>query len=146
LPNGLVVTVTLLQGGVTVSDFPADSTAGLSRREFTLQSALALLSTCIITVEGCGSGYKSPTNPTPPPATSDITGNISGNHGHIATITAAQITTGNAISLNIQGTATHPHTVDVSQDNLRSLQNRQAVTRDSTNNSGHSHTVTFTPA
>lgn len=127
-------------------DLPSDSTAGLSRREFSLQAALALLSTCMITVEGCGSGYKNPNTPTPNPASSDVNGAISGNHGHAATITAAHITDGNAYSLDIRGEANHPHTVDVSQADLSSLKNRQAVSKTSTNNNGHSHTVTFTPA
>ena len=124
-----------------------ESNGGVTRREFTLQSALALLATCAITIDGCG-GYKSPNSPTPTPTptVNDVTGTISANHGHAATITAAQITAANAISLNIQGTASHPHTVEVSQADLNSLKNRQAVTRDSTNNSGHSHSVTFTPA
>lgn len=119
---------------------------GVTRREFTLQSALALLATCAITIDGCGGGYKNPNSPTPTPTVNDVTGAISANHGHAATITAAQITAASAISLNIQGTASHPHTVEVSQADLNSLKNRQAVTRDSTNNSGHSHSVTFTPA
>ena len=123
------------------------SHAAVTRREFTVQSALALLSTCIITIDGCG-GSKNPNTPTPTPTptVADINGTISGNHGHAATVTAAQITAGNAISLDIQGGATHPHTVTLSQADLGTLKNRQAVSRDSTNNNGHTHTVTFTPA
>jgi hypothetical protein len=121
---------------------------GIDRREFTLQAAMAILAGCTITVaEGCGSSSSSPTpTPTPTPQPSDVTGSISANHGHVAVITGAQITAGGAIPLNIQGMATHPHTVEISQTDLQSLKNRQAVTHDSTNNSGHMHTVTFTPA
>jgi len=132
-----------------VSDLVSEE-AGVSRREFTLQSALALLSTCIITLDGCGSGYSNPTNPTPTPtptpAPTDLTGTISANHGHVATITGAELTAGAAISLDIRGQATHPHTVEISQADLQTLKNRQPVSHDSTNNSGHMHTVTFTPA
>jgi hypothetical protein len=129
-----------------VSDSLFESNAAVTRREFTLQSALAILAGCVITIEGCGGGYKSPNSPTPPPATSDVTGTISGNHGHSAVITSAMITTGNAVSLNIQGEATHPHTVEIAQADLTTLKNRQAVSKTSTNNSGHTHNVTFTPA
>lgn len=116
----------------------------VTRREFSLKAALALLSTVVITVSDCGSSNNStPTQPTP---VADVNGTISGNHGHKATITSAQITAANAISLNIQGDATHPHTVDVSQAELRSLQSRQTVTKTSTTDNNHSHTVTFTPA
>ena len=121
----------------------------LGRREFTLQSALALLAGVVITVDGCG-GSDAPTNPTPTPApaapSADVNGSVSNNHGHVAVVTTAQITAGSALSLNIQGGATHPHTVDLTQAELVSLRNRQAVSKDSTNNNGHMHTVTFTPA
>ncbi|MGH9258250.1 MAG: hypothetical protein ACRD3C_27125 [Vicinamibacterales bacterium] len=121
----------------------ASAAAPISRREFTLQSALALLAGVAITVEGCGS-KSTPTAPSP--VVNDLTGSVSANHGHTATVTAAQITAANAISLNIQGSAAHPHTVEVSQADLRTLQNRQPVTKDSTNNNNHTHSVTFTPA
>jgi hypothetical protein len=115
----------------------------IDRRQFTLQAAMAILAGCTITVaDACGSN--SPNEPTP--AVHDVNGNISANHGHTAVVTGAQITAGNAISLDIQGTATHPHTVEISQSDLQNLKNRQAVSKDSTNNNGHTHTVTFTPA
>ena len=115
----------------------------IGRRDFTLQAALALLAGVAITIDGCG-GSSHPTSPTP--VVSDVPGTISGNHGHSATITAAQITAANAVSLDIQGASSHPHTVEVTQADLRNLQNRQAVAKDSTTNNGHQHTVTFTPA
>jgi hypothetical protein len=121
---------------------------GIDRREFTLQAAMAILAGCTITVaEGCGSSYSSmPPSPSPQLAPSDVNGSVSANHGHIAVIKTADITAGNAIALDIQGTATHPHTVQISQADLASLKNKQAVSRDSTNNNDHMHTVTFTPA
>lgn len=127
-----------------------DNHEAIDRRQFTLQTAMAILAGCTITVaEACGSSSSMPSptpTPTPTPSAGDVTGNISANHGHTAVITGAQITAGNAIALDIQGTATHTHTVQISQADLTNLKNRQAVSRDSTNNSGHAHTVTFTPA
>jgi hypothetical protein len=120
----------------------ADATP-ITRREFTLESALALLSTVVITVSGCDdSNPPTAPNSTPP---SNVTGSISANHGHTAVISGAQISGGTAISLDITGTATHPHTVAVAQADLMALQNRQTVTKTSTTESGHSHTITFTP-
>jgi hypothetical protein len=114
-----------------------------TRREFTLDAALAILAGCVITItEGCSSS--SPTTPSVPPA--DINGVISANHGHVAVITGAQITAGSAVSLDIHGTATHTHTVAVSQSDLTQLKNKQTVNLSSTTDSGHSHTITFTPA
>ena len=118
----------------------------LTRRQFTLDAALALLAGCVITVsEACGSSSTSPT--TSSSSTTDVTGNVSANHGHAVTVTAVQITAGAAlVGLSIMGQATHNHTIAVSQSELLSLKNRQPITVTSTADSGHQHTVTFTPA
>jgi hypothetical protein len=126
------------------STHPPDEPATLTRREFTAEAGLALLMGCVITVSpGCDDD--SPTN-TPPPA--DVTGAISANHGHEATITGAQIAAGAAIvSMNIQGTAPHNHTIALSQSQMQTLANRQPVNVTSTTDGQqpHTHTVTFTP-
>ena len=127
----------------SVTEEHGSTQTNIDRRQFTLQTAMAILAGCTITVaEACGSN---PSNQ-PTPVVNDVNGSISGNHGHTAVITAARITAANAFPLDIQGTATHPHTVEISQSDLQSLKNRQTVTKDSTNNNGHTHTVTFTPA
>ena len=114
----------------------------VTRRAFTLQSALAILSGVVITVSGCGDD--SPTNPT----VSDIQGNVATNHPepHVVTVTGAQITAGTAVTLTLTGTSTHTHTVDLTQTELGTLRNRQPVTKTSTTDVAHSHAVTFTPA
>jgi hypothetical protein len=117
-----------------------------TRREFTLDAALAVLAGCVVTIsDACGNSSTSP-SPTP----TDVAGVISANHNHSGTITAAQITTGSAFTLNIQGTAAHPHTVAITQADLTSLKNRQSITRESSSDLSntfgqHSHSVTFTP-
>jgi hypothetical protein len=116
----------------------------LTRREFTLEAALAILATCVITVSDACSKSKSPTTPSSP--VTDVTGTISSNHGHTATITAANITAGNALTLDIRGQATHPHTVSITAADLTNLKNRVAVSTTSTTDNGHNHTATFTPA
>jgi hypothetical protein len=128
-----------------------EQSTALTRREFTLEAALALLAGCVITVsEACGSSTSSsPASASPAPA--DINGAVSANHGHVAVVTAAQITATNAIALDIQGTAAHHHTLSLSQADLQTLKNRQPVARDSSNDQSaafglHMHTVTFTPA
>ena len=125
-----------------------ESGTAVSRREFTLEAALAILAGCVITVadEACGSSSSTPTTPTAPPA--DVNGVVAANHAapHVVVITGAMITAGNAVTLNIQGQSTHNHTISVTQANLTSLKNRQAVTITSSNDNGHMHDVTFTPA
>jgi hypothetical protein len=126
---------------------PSGEPTLVSRREFTLEAALAILAGCIITVadEACGSSSSTPAAPTPPPA--DINGVVAANHAapHIAVITGAQITAGAAVTLNIQGQATHNHTLSITQADLTNLKNRIAITETSSNDNAHTHAVTFTP-
>ncbi len=129
---------------------PFKESTALTRRDFTLDAALALLAGCMITVtDACGSSSNtSPTapSPTPSPTPADVNGTVSANHGHTAVVAGAQITAGNAIVLDIRGMATHNHTVSLSQTDLQTLRNRQPVSRDSSTDNSHMHTVTFTPA
>src|SRR3954465_4627077 len=117
-----------------------------TRRQITLNAALALLGGCLITIsDGCGS--ESPTTPTTAATpVADVTGGISANHGHTAVVTGAQITAAGAVALSIQGTAAHNHTLSLSQADLQTLKNRQTVTHDSTSDASafgvHLHTVT----
>jgi hypothetical protein len=121
----------------------------LTRREFTLEAALAILGGVTITISGCGSDSpaapSSPSpSPSPPPSSSaNRTGTISANHGHAATISAAELTAGNAVSLDIRGQATHPHTVTITQAEIGQIAANQRVSKNSTTEDGHSHTVTF---
>lgn len=118
----------------------------VDRRDFTLQSALAILGAATITISGCGGGSSPAPSPTPTPTpnpSADATGTISGNHGHTAVITSAQLTAANAIQLNIMGTATHPHTVSISAADLTQIAARQQVSKSSSSDDGHTHTVTF---
>lgn len=122
---------------------------GLTRREFTVASALAMLSGVAITISSaCGGSSYSPStpSPTPTPAPSgggDKVGVISSNHGHIATIAGATLAAGNGISLDIRGGADHPHTVTLSAAEIVSIAASQRVSKESSTDSSHSHTVTF---
>ena len=129
------------------ADMLEDSrSTSLTRREFTLEAALAILAGCVITISDSACGKDSPGTTPTPVNPSDVNGNVSANHGHVAVITGAKITAGIADpAVDIRGTATHTHTLSISQADLTALKNRQTVTSLSTTDSGHSHTVTFTP-
>ena len=80
----------------------------LTRREFTVQSALAMLAGVTITISGCGDDVNPA--PAPSPTPTDRTGTVSTDAGHShtgAVVTAAQFTAGNAITLTLTGIATH---------------------------------------
>ena len=125
----------------------------LDRRTFTLEAVLAILSGVAITISSsaCGGG-SSPTTPstpaptpapTPTPAAGDKVGSISANHGHTATITGAQLTAGGAVNVELTPGNGHTHTLSLSGAEVASIAANQQVSKESTNNSGHMHTVTF---
>jgi hypothetical protein len=58
-------------------------------------------------------------------------------------VKAAQLTSPTDISLDIQGQATHAHTVSLTQAQVMSIAARTQITVTSTTDSFHNHTVTF---
>ena len=114
-----------------------------TRREFTAQSVMALLSGVTITISGCGGS--SPTQPSPPPGggTADTSGSVSANHGHTATITGAQVSAGLGVTLQIRGSADHPHPVDLTNTEVVQIGGGTRVSKTSSTDGGHSHVVTF---
>jgi hypothetical protein len=123
----------------------------MDRREFTLESALAVLGAAVVTISGCGGGG-SPAASTPPPATggspnpsADKLGGISDNHGHVAMITSAQLVAANAISLDIRGSADHTHVLTLTANDVTNIGGGTRLQRECTSGTGHIHTVTFNP-
>jgi len=111
----------------------------VTRREFTLEWAMAILSAATITIS-CGGDDKPTTTPTP---SGDHTGTVSANHGHIATVTAVRISAGAGFSLDIRGNADHTHTVDLTSAEVASIGANAQVSKLSTTDNFHNHTVTF---
>ena len=116
----------------------------LTRREFTVESALAMLAGVTITITGCGGDDDSPTtNPTPPVTDKTATVSTDAGHSHTAVVTAAQLTAGNAISVTLTGQTTHTHTVALTQAELTQISAGTRVQKTSSNDNAHTHTVTF---
>jgi hypothetical protein len=110
----------------------------ISRRDFTKSSLLALFAGVTVTISGCGDDE--PDEPTPV----DKVGTISNNHGHAATITAAQQSSGAAIvDLTIMGTATHAHLISLTSAQVVQVRSGTQVVVTSTTTNSHQHTVTF---
>lgn len=110
-------------------------------RRATLQAILAILSGVTITIAACGSD-----SPSAPDGSE--TGAVSDNHGHSAVILSAQLTAGNGIVLQIRGSASHPHTVDLSAAEIGQIAAGQRVSKTSSTDASadfgtHAHTVTF---
>jgi len=127
----------------------------LKRRQFTQEASLAFLAGVVVTVADCGGGsggggddgYGNPTGGSPTTTlaaapTGSKSGTITGNHGHTAVITAAQLTAGGAVSLDISGTAGHTHMVDLPAQAVGQVKDGHKVEKMSTA-TDHSHLVTF---
>ena len=115
----------------------------LTRREFSVESLMALFAGIVITVTACDDD-SSPTAP----STSDRVGSVSANHGHTATILSMQLTAGSGVTLNIRGTADHPHSVDLTAAEVVQIRDGQRVSKTSSTDPSaafgtHLHTVTF---
>jgi hypothetical protein len=111
----------------------------LTRREFTLESALAILSAATITITGCGDDD----GPDSGPSGQGEVGAISANHGHTVTITSAQLTAGSALTATLTTGNGHTHTIDLTAAQVASIGQNQQVSVVSTTDGGHNHTVTF---
>jgi hypothetical protein len=71
---------------------------------------------------------------------------ISGNHGHVLEVSAADIAAGADKSYDIQGSSVHTHQVTLTAAHFEKLAQGQSVVVTSTDGSAHSHAVTVTCA
>ena len=124
------------------------------RRHISALAALALLGGPAIAIVGCGGGGGSSPSPTstPPPATpppaascpqGNACGQVSVDPQHHAEITAAQLGAGGALTLDIRGSATHTHTVELTGAEVVAIRERQRVEKVSSTTLSHDHLVTF---
>ena len=69
--------------------------------------------------------------------------NIESNHGHVLTVSAADVTAGADKTYDITGTSAHSHMVTVTAANFTSLKNNPggSVQVTSTSGGGHTHAV-----
>ena len=118
-----------------------------TRREFTVEAALALLAGVTVTVTGCGGGSggsmsRSPTAPTLP---GDVSGAISANHGHTAIIRGAQLDAGNTLALTLSTAEGHTHSLTLSQAQVMQIGAGQRVSTTTSigGSDAHNHVVTF---
>jgi hypothetical protein len=70
-------------------------------------------------------------------------GAIGANHGHIAVLSAADLAAAVGIVLQIRGQSDHPHTVTLSTADITAIAGGQRISRVSSNDDAHSHSVTF---
>jgi hypothetical protein len=120
----------------------------LDRREFTRLSVLSMLSGVVITISGCGGGSSggggSPNTPTPPLNPGDKAGTISANHGHTVVVTNVQLTAGNGVTVTLTpGVPAHVHVVNLTAGEVVSIRDGARVSKQTSTDEAHDHTVTF---
>lgn len=78
-------------------------------------------------------------------AANGTTANIDANHGHVITVTSADVTSGADKTYDITGTADHPHTVTVTAADFARLQSNAnaSVQKTTSTTLAHMHTVTI---
>ena len=118
-----------------------------ARRKASVRTLLALMAGTVIAIAACDSDNHASLT-VGSGGGSGRTGSISNNHGHVAAITSAELAAGNALTLDIRGTADHTHTVPLGAAEVDQIRLGQRVTASSSLESSptfgpHSHTVTF---
>ena len=72
--------------------------------------------------------------------------NIGTNHGHNLSVSSADVNAGAEKTYDITGSSDHPHRVTVSAANFNTLKSNQQISLISTNDDGHTHSVTISCA
>ena len=86
-----------------------------------------------------------PANPPVPQAIPVvITMDISNNHGHHGAISYESVIIGNQLTIDIQGDSGHPHTLTLTEDDLKVLRQKLVVDVKSSVDANHAHMVRIT--
>ena len=73
----------------------------------------------------------------------DQLGSIDDNHDHVALLTKTQLTAGLPLTLDITGTSSHPHFMELSAEELIAIREGKPLSKATSNDWGHSHLVHF---
>ena len=100
----------------------------------------------VLLVQACGGGGGSAIGAAPAgpgSAAAGCTDTIAGNHGHVLTIATADLDSAVDKVYNIQGGATHNHTVTLTVAQLRALKAGTNVTVITSTTEAHEHSVSI---
>ena len=68
-----------------------------------------------------------------------VDASITSNHGHELSVPAADFDAGESKTYSIRGTSAHDHSVTLTAQDFTDLKGGKKITKESTNNGGHSH-------
>jgi hypothetical protein len=110
----------------------------LDRKEF-LTGIAGVTVTLIVTACGGDDSGNGGTGAGDGNCSDDIDVAITSNHGHDMRIAFADFDAGQSKTYSIKGTADHDHSVTLSAQDFTDLKAGKTITKESTNNGGHSH-------
>lgn len=113
-------------------------TASMTRKAFC--GALAG-STVVLLIQACGGGGSDAPAPAPGPGAAGCSDTIAANHGHTLVIATADLDSASDKVYNIQGAASHNHTVTLTVAQLRALKAGTTVNVTTTTTDAHQHDV-----
>jgi hypothetical protein len=114
----------------------------MDRREFLAQAGLVATWAGIVVTVGCSEGGDGGTQPG---GGGNVSGDVSSEagHSHFVSITAAQVTAGQAVALSLTGGG-HFHQVHLTAEEVMDIGAGTEVQKDTdSDGTGHVHTVTF---
>ena len=127
----------------------------MDRKTFIQKTVGAMLITLpMASLISCSSSDNGSANPDPDPnpdpqgnCTANGTKNaIGGNHGHTLAVSKEDVTAGAQKVYSIQGSSEHNHSVTISVDNFNTLKSNKSIQVSSTEDDGHTHSVTVSCA
>lgn len=131
--------------GFAASDAAGLTPAGQGRRTFIGAAAAALFAGVAIQITGCSTDDKDE-----PDTGGAASGTVFSNHPapHKAVITRAQLDAGGEITLDIQGSSDHPHSLMLNADQVAAIKAGEHAMTSSTSNASpggasHAHVVMF---
>ncbi len=153
-PDSLSVRVQMGVGGIACVSPTSVHSPHSAVTVPTLQAASAAVSQKLVSWIRCriqagrattclGSTLRPPTPSSTSTPLMDVAGSASADHGHVAVISGSQLMAGSAVALDIRGSADHPHTVQLSATEVMAIAQNQSVSKQSSVDVSHQHTVTF---
>lgn len=115
----------------------------MDRRAFLSFAAGSVAVGALIVLNGCSGGSDSSSTTEPTKTYADEKGEISSNHGHSVTLTAAQQEAGADVRLTLTSGGGHTHTVSLTAADVATVVAGTQWSKNSSSDSGHSHKVTF---
>ncbi len=125
----------------------------MNRKAFIKKAAGAMLiAVPAYSLVGCSSSDDGSDNPDPDPDSeancldNGTASSIGSNHGHSLAVSKEDVDAGAEKTYSIQGTSNHDHSVTLTSANFDSLKTNASITATSSDDSGHSHSVSVSCA